>query len=152
MKKIGNLYGKPVVIGDPNEVNEHQLLAYDTTPIEVPPHSSGKTWRVLLEDVILGRDIKGADIVWDAIVKAIETKTYKVIFREESLIPGQTILIINGHNNFYGSQDTFLGGALSLTLLGGIINGAWGAYNLFVIASNEDGEIFFIPVETGASA
>lgn len=151
-KRIGTLRGKPIVVGDSNEMNEYELLAYDTTPIEVPPHESGEKWRLVVEDVILGKSLTGANIVWDAIVKAIENKTYKVIFHEENYMPKQTILIINGYNNFYGSQDTFSGGALSLTLLSGVRNGAWAAYNIFVIASYEDGMVIFSPVENGAPA
>jgi hypothetical protein len=150
-KRIGNLYGKPVVIGDSNEMNEYELLAHDNTPIEVPAPSGDGHWRASVEDILRGAIIEGAEIVWDAIVKAIENKTYTVIFKE-NYIPDKTILTINSYLNFGGSQDTFAGGLLSLTLLGGIRNGAWGAYNIFVIASNEGGEIIFAPIETGAPA
>lgn len=149
-KRIGNLYGKPVVIGDSNQMKEWELLAYDNTPIEVPAPSGDGYWRALVEDVLLGDSIEGAEIVWNAIVKAIENKTYTVIFKENCL-PDKTILTINSYHNFYGSQDTFTGGLLSLTLLGGMKNGVWAAYNVFVIATKEDGEIYFEHIQTGVS-
>lgn len=148
-KRIGTLRGKPIVIGDSNEINEYELLAYDNTPIEVPAPSGDGYWRALVEDILRGTSIEGAEIVWDAIVKAIENKTCTVIFKENH-IPDKTILTINSYLNFGGSQDTFAGGLLSLTLLGGQRNGAWAAYNVFVLASNEEDFIMFTPIETGA--
>lgn len=153
MKKIGNLYGKPVVIGDPNEVKEHQLLAYDTTPIEVPAlPEGGINWRVAIDKILSGDpSTSGIEIFWNAIVKAIENKTNKILFSVD-LIPDKVLVVINGHLNFFGSQDTFNGGMLNLTILGGRINGAWGAYTVFVIASNEGGEIYFNLITNGAPA
>ena len=156
MKKIGNLYGKPVVIGDPNEVKEHQLLAYDTTPIEVPPHESGETWRILLEDLLYERNITGADILYEAIVKAIQNKTYKIIFNEgpsRGNLP--TVLTINAYNNYYNkTQETFVGGMINVTLLSPMKrNGIWGNFTTSVLISQEEGfGVTIVKVDVGVPA